>query len=101
MVFKRGDPINLLIDSLSILLGGVYYPVAVLPSWLQFLAKMLPITYSLEAMRWAILLGDSLTALGREVAALIAFSGAMLPLSLLAFRYAVRQAKRDGSLAQF
>ncbi|HDN80506.1 MAG TPA: ABC transporter ATP-binding protein/permease [Chloroflexi bacterium] len=101
MVFKRGDPINFLISSLSVLLGGVYYPVAVLPQWLQILARILPITYSLEAMRRALLLGDSLITLMGEIAALIAFAAVLWPLSLLAFHYAVRQAKRDGSLAQY
>ena len=101
MVFKRGDPINFLISSLSVLLGGVYYPVAVLPQWLQILARILPITYSLEAMRRALLLGDSLITLAGEIAALIAFAAVLWPLSLLAFHYAVRQAKQDGSLAQY
>jgi ABC-2 type transport system permease protein len=101
MVFKRGNPVNFLFSSLSALLGGVYYPVDVLPDWLQILARFFPLTYSLEAMRRALLTGESLVDLWREVAVLAAFSILLLPLSLLAFRYAVRQAKRDGSLTQF
>jgi ABC-2 type transport system permease protein len=101
MVFKRGNPVDFLFSSLSALLGGVYYPVEVLPDWLQILARFFPLTYSLEAMRRALLTGESLADLWREVAVLAAFSVLLLPLSLIAFRYAVRQAKRDGSLTQF
>jgi ABC-2 type transport system permease protein len=101
MVFKRGNPVNFLFGSLSALLGGVYYPVAVLPDWLQILARFFPLTYSLDAMRRALLTGESLAGLWREVAVLAVFSVLLLPVSLVAFRYAVRRAKRDGSLTQF
>lgn len=101
MIFKRGNPIDFLFSSLSTLLGGVYYPIGVLPDWLQILARFFPLTYSLEAMRRALLAGESLADLWREIAVLAVFSILLLPLSLVAFRYAVRQAKRDGSLTQF
>jgi ABC-2 type transport system permease protein len=101
IIFKRGDPINFLINSVSALLGGVYYPVDVLPAWLQLLARFFPLTYSLEALRRALLVGDSLADLARDVGVLGVFSATLLPISLLAFRFAVRKAKRDGSLTQF
>ncbi len=101
MVFKRGSPINFLIGSLSSLLAGVYYPVEVLPGWLQGVARFFPLTYSLEAMRRALLQGEGVVALAAEIGALAAFAALLLPLGLVAFRYAVRQAKRDGSLTHF
>jgi ABC-2 type transport system permease protein len=82
-------------------LGGVYYPVDVLPAWLQLLARFFPLTYSLEALRRALLVGDSLADLARDVGVLGVFSATLLPIGLLAFRFAVRKAKRDGSLTQF
>jgi ABC-2 type transport system permease protein len=101
MVFKRGNPIDFFLGSLSSLLGGVYYPIEVLPPWLQVLARLFPLTYSLDAARRALLTGASLADLFWEVVTLAAFAVVLLPLSLVAFRYAVRQSKRDGTLAQF
>ncbi|MGC9467173.1 MAG: ABC transporter ATP-binding protein/permease [Anaerolineae bacterium] len=101
MAFKRGNPINFLIGGVSVLLGGVYYPVEVLPRWLQTLARFYPLTTSLQGMRRALLSGAPPTALMGEIGVLILFSVVLLPLGLLAFSYAVRQAKRDGSLTQF
>jgi hypothetical protein len=49
----------------------------------------------------SLLQGASLTALLPNVLALLAFTFFMLPLSVLVFRYAVNQAKRDGSLTQY
>ena len=101
MVFKRGDPIAFLFGSVSTLLGGVFYPITVLPGWLQPISYLLPLTYSLRAMRHAILRGDSLYELAPEVITLAVFAGILLPLSFLVFRYAVRRAKMEGSLTQY
>lgn len=101
MVLKRGDPITWAFGALSSLLGGVYYPIAVLPDWMQWLSKLLPITYALEAMRLALLQGASFSILMPDILALGIFSVILLPVSLFAFRYAVRQAKVDGSLTHY
>jgi ABC-type polysaccharide/polyol phosphate export permease len=42
LVFKKGDPLNWGFSVLSWLLGGVYYPITVLPEWLQHLALSHP-----------------------------------------------------------
>jgi ABC-2 type transport system permease protein len=101
MVLKRGDPISWVFTNLSWLLGGLYYPISVLPEWLQKLSYLLPITYALEGMRLALLKGYTLSQLSDKILALLIFSGIMLPFSVLGFKYAVKKAKRDGSLTQF
>lgn len=101
MVLKQGDPVNWIFNTLSGLLGGVLYPITVMPDWLQYFSYILPITYSLRAMRHALLQGYSLEALLPDIFALIIFSIVMLPLSMLSFRYAVKRVKIDGSLTQY
>jgi len=101
MVFKRGNPMNWLFVSLSWLVGGVFYPVAVLPEWLQKVAHVLPLTYALEGMRMALLQGHGLVQLSGCIVPLLLFTAAGLPLSLLAFGAAVRRAKMHGSLAHY
>ncbi len=101
MVFKQGDPISFLFGSVSTLLGGVLYPIAVLPGWLQPISYLIPLTYSLNAMRRAILLGDPLSALAADLLPLVLFAVILLPLSFVAFRYAVKRAKIEGSLTQY
>ncbi len=101
MVIKRGDPVTWVLSTLFSLLGGVYYPPTVLPEWLQWISKLLPITYSLEAMRLALLQGATFTELAPHIAALLFFCVVFLPISLLAFRFAVRRARIDGSLTHY
>jgi ABC-2 type transport system permease protein len=101
MAFKQGNPLNMVLGTASSLLGGVYYPITVLPLWLQPFSHLLPITYSLRAMRLAVLQGYSLSALAPDLLALVLFAVVLFPLSLVAFRLAVRKAKLDGSLTQF
>ena len=101
MIFKRGDPITWLITSLSWLLGGVYYPIEILPDWLEKLSYLIPITYSLNGMRLALLQGSSLIELKLYIVTLFMFTIFLLPLGLFIFSKAVKIAKHDGSLAQY
>ncbi|MBC7228822.1 MAG: ABC transporter permease [Actinobacteria bacterium] len=101
IVFKRGDPINWAVSSLSILLGGVFFPYSVLPGWMQFFSRLLPMTWSLDGIRSALLKGAGLASLWRETLALAAIAAALIPLSLALFGLAVRHARRTGSLVKY
>ncbi len=101
MVLKQGDPLTFLFDSASSLLGGVYFPVTILPGWAQKISFILPITYSLNAFRHAILQGYSIKELSGDIFALLIFCAIMLPISIFIFSYAVNKAKRDGSLTHY
>jgi ABC-2 type transport system permease protein len=61
-------------------LGGVFVPVASMPVWLQIIARLLPMTYSVEALRTA-LSGGSWVSAALDLGVLVAFS---LGLFLLA-----------------
>jgi ABC-2 type transport system permease protein len=101
LIFKRGDPITSLLGHLTALLGGVYFPLAVLPGWLQTTSLFIPFTHALEGLRQAVLNGRTVMELSTQVMVLSIFAAILLPLSLAVFSYAVHQAKRLGTLSQF
>lgn len=101
MVVKRGDPIQWAVSTLTIFLGGVYYPATVLPPIFEWLSRLIPMTYSLHAMRLALLQSAGWKALLPDLLALTAFSIGLLPLGLAVFRFAVRRAKIEGSLTHY
>lgn len=101
LVYKRGNPGKWLIVGLAGLVSGVMYPVSVLPEPLQWLAWLLPITYSLEAMRGALLGGAGLAELWPLLRALLLFAVVLLPLSFAAFGWALRRTRIDGTLTHF
>lgn len=101
MVFKRGSPINWIVSGSFDLLGGVYYPLTVLPGSLQIISHLLPITYALKALRGILLAGNSFIQVKTEILALFGFAAVLFPLSVLLFDRALKWAKKDGSLSQY
>jgi ABC-2 type transport system permease protein len=79
----------------------VYYPISVLPGWLQSLSHILPLTYALNAMRLAMLQGYSLYELRFDILVLLGFTVILTPLSFVVFRKALKRAKVEGSLIQY
>lgn len=101
MVIKRGESVNLLINAVSVLLGGVAYPPSVLPSWLQVISNFLPITHALSGMRKALLQGQSLIQVLPEITALALFAAVLFPLGVMGFAKAVKLTKTSGTLGQY
>jgi ABC-2 type transport system permease protein len=101
LLMKKGDPIAWLLGGASSLLAGVYYPISVLPDWLEPLSHILPLTYALDAMRLAMLQGYSLYELRFDMLVLLGFTVVLTPLSFLVFRKALKRAKMEGSLIQY
>ena len=101
MVFKKGDPINMLLMGTSELFGGVLFPIEVFPDWLQIISHILPITYSVNGMRHSLLQGYSLAELVPDILTLVLFSLALLPISLFIFDRAVMKVKAEGGLVQY
>ncbi len=85
----------------SSLLGGVYYPTHVIPSWLQSVSALVPLTYGLRALRRVLLQGQSLAAVGADVGILAAFGVLLTILGAVALTAALRYARSQGTLAQY
>jgi len=101
LLVKKGDPIAWVLGSASSLLAGVYYPISVLPEWLESLSHILPLTYALDAMRLAMLRGYSIYELRFDILVLLGFTVVLTPLAFIAFRKALKRAKMEGSLIQY
>jgi ABC-2 type transport system permease protein len=98
---KRGESINAFVISASALVGGVFYPTEAMPAWLGSLSSLLPITYALRGIRRALLSGASIASLIPELQVLLLFVAILVPAGLLVFRWALRGARRDGTLVQY
>ena len=56
-VTRRGNPVAWALRAVSTLLGGVLYPVSVLPTWLQPIPEAIPLTHAVILARNSLLLG--------------------------------------------
>lgn len=101
MVFKEGNPIDFLFGTSSYFLGGVFFPVEVLPKPFRFAAQFIPITHAVTALRELLLARAALGDVFPTVLNLVLFIAVLAPISISCFHFAVRRAKINGSLVQY
>jgi len=106
---ERGAEATHIFQGSLLLVSGVYYPVEVLPKWLQPLSALSPATYTLSACRKLVGLGNSgsvpgnlmgapLSAVIRELIILALMGAVLMPLGLWVFGRIETWAKRTGKL---
>jgi ABC-2 type transport system permease protein len=95
---EKGTQLGFVAQGLLLVVSGVYYPVSVLPGWMQALAKISPATYALRGCRAAIINGAGLSDLTTEIWALLVIGAVSIPLGLWTFRTGERYAKKHGKL---
>jgi ABC-2 type transport system permease protein len=95
---EKGTQLGFVAQGVLLVVSGVYYPVSVLPGWMQAIATISPATYALRGCRAAILDGAGLTDLWTEIWALLAIGAVSVPLGLFIFRTGERYAKKHGKL---
>jgi len=95
---ERGAQMAYIIRAIMLLVSGVYYPITVLPGWLQVVSKITPTTYALDGLRKSIQGGTGLGALAGDIWPLIICGIVSVPLGLIIFNQAERYAKRTGKL---
>src|SRR5947207_1566371 len=103
---ERGAEATNIFQGVLLLVSGVYYPVEVLPRWLQPLSVVSPATYALSASRKLIGVGEGaqvvpgapLSSCAYELTVLALMGVVMIPLGLYVFGLVERWAKRTGKL---
>ncbi len=98
MYVERGAQMTFVLQSLLLLISGVYYSIDILPDWMQILSRFSPATYILDGVRKGLLDGAPVTALLGEVWPLLVMAVVFIPLGIWVFGRAERYAKRTGKL---
>jgi ABC-2 type transport system permease protein len=95
---EKGQQVSYIVSSLLLLVSGVYYPVDVLPGWMQAIATVSPVTYALDGSRQALLEGAGAAQLWEDIWPLIIMGAIFVPLGLWIFHIGESYAKRTGKL---
>lgn len=101
MRFKRGNPVTWFVATASELLGGVLFPVAMLPEGLKKISQIIPMTHALEGLRKTLLSGAGWKDVSPQMGALAIFIAVLWPLGVLAFSLALRRSRADGTLGHY
>jgi ABC-2 type transport system permease protein len=95
---EKGTQLGFVAQGTLLVVSGVYYPVDVLPQWMQWIATISPATYALDGIREAILEGQGMTAMWDELWPLLVIGAVSIPLGLAVFQRGERYAKKHGKL---
>ena len=101
LTFRRGaGVVGLLIAGLT-LVSGLYFPVGLLPGWLEAAADVNPLAIAAEGLREALLGGSSWGSIAPDILLLTPLSLVSLAVGTLAFRLALRRERRLGTLGAY
>ncbi len=103
MKIKQGDPVAWAFSWLTQLVSGVFYPLSVLPSYMTWVGRIFPLTYSLDGVRLCLMGGTTLLdpRVSMNVLWLCVFILVSLPVSLWIFKLGYDSSRQDGSLGQY
>jgi ABC-2 type transport system permease protein len=101
LYFKRGDPINFLLSMGTTFFGNVIIPSKLLPPAVQWISDLLPMSWSLQVVRGALLQGATFGDVAGPIGRLVVLTAILVPAGLMGARVAIRKAKREGTLVQY
>ncbi len=99
ITFQKGSALLWLLSSGVWFLSGAMFPIESLPRPLALVAHAIPLTYSVEGMRMALLQDQSILAMAPTLGALAGFSLGLLPLTLWGLSFSLRRARQNGTLS--
>ena len=98
---KKGDPVTWFLGGFGSIVGGAYFPIDVMPAWMQTLSLLIPISHTLDALRLTMLKGQSILMVAKPLTTLAVIAAILLPASVALFAAAVRKGRREGTLLQY
>ena len=93
---EKGAQLGFIAQGILLVVSGVYYPVSVLPAWMEWISTISPATYALRGIRASILDGAGIA--WADVWPLLVIGVFSIPIGLATFSIGERYAKKHGKL---
>lgn len=100
LVKQAGGQLGLA-TTLIALASGAYFPVTLLPGWLQWISDVQPFKPTIDLLRHLLVDSPIPGSAAGAVAKLVGFVIIVVPLSTFVLRYAIRQAQRRGTIIEY
>jgi ABC-2 type transport system permease protein len=101
VAIKQGAVGTTWVIALISIVGGLYFPITLLPHWAQTAAKMQPFTPATDVLRHLLVNSPQSTSIGSALIRLVAFATVLLPISILALSSAIRTGQRRGTIIEY
>lgn len=98
---KEGGQLVQLVRGLVMIFCGITFPTAIMPGWMQAVARWLPQTYSIHGIRAAALANASFADLVPDLLALLGFGVFWLVVGYVVFILMERRARQTGAIGQY
>lgn len=101
IVIKQGAVGTSWAIALMALTGGVYFPLSVLPRWMQTIGELQPFTPATEALRHLLVGGATGAGTSSALLKLAGFAALLLPASIALLSGAIRVGQRRGTIIEY
>lgn len=98
---KQGNVGTSWVIALISIVGGLYFPIALLPHWVQTAAQLQPFTPATEMLRHLLVDSPQTTSTVTAVVKLLGFAAVLLPASVFALHRAIRFGQRRGTIIEY
>jgi ABC-2 type transport system permease protein len=101
LTFRRGDGGMMLGATLLGLASGAFFPLALLPDWIEAVAEYNPLAIAIEGLREALLGGSGWSEVAGGVALLLPMSTLSVLAGAFVFKLALGRERRRGTLGVY
>lgn len=101
LVFKQAMSGTAFVTSAIAIVAGVYFPVSLLPGWVQWMSDVQPFTPAVDLMRHLLVQTPLREDIWLSVAKLVGFSAILIPVAVVTARAAIVRGQRKGTIIEY
>jgi ABC-2 type transport system permease protein len=101
MAFKQVSNATQFIIAGVAIVGGLYFPIAVLPGWIRWASEVQPFTPAADLLRHLLVNAPLTDSAGVDLLKLAGFVAVLLPCGFALLRLAIRYGQRTGTIAEY
>lgn len=101
LAFKQISSASQFIIAAIAIVGGLYFPIAVLPEWIRWASEVQPFTPSADLLRHLLVGAPLAESAVVDLLKLVGFIVVLLPAGFALLRVAIRYGQRTGTIAEY
>ena len=101
LVFKQAVAGTTWIVAGISLIAGLYFPVSLLPNWIEWVSEIQPFTPAVDLLRHLLVDSPLADPAWLDIAKLVGFAGVLLPISGWCVAAAVRRSRKTGTIIEY
>jgi ABC-2 type transport system permease protein len=101
LLIKQAEAMTAFVVAGMSIVAGLYFPVSLLPDWIQWASEVQPFTPSVDLMRHFLVDAPFSGSVELALLKLAGFACALLPVSLVALAGAIKLGRRRGTITEY